>query len=149
MPHLCLIQDNRISRSFPLDNGEALLGRDDQCDIQLGFNGISRLHLRLLTQSGDTLVQDLGSRFGTYVNGLPAKQCVLHPGDILKLGEVELRFETDPANDETLVTPKTTGTGSAGKAHFTAKAEQLRLEQEIAHSPPEGAWQRFKNWLGL
>lgn len=152
MPYLCLMQNNQVSRSFPLDDGEALLGRDEQCDIQLGFSGISRHHLRLLTRSGDTLVQDLGGPVGTYVNGRPAKQCVLQNGDRLRLGEVELRFETDPANDEAIPTRGSTGPGSADAgtaAHFTAKAEQLRLEKAFAHSRPGGTWERLKNWLGL
>lgn len=152
MPHLCLIQNNQVARSFALGDGETLLGRDRHCDIQLGFSGISRRHLRLLTRRGDTLVQDLGSRVGTHVNGEPARQCVLQNGDRLMLGEVELRFEADPANDAAIVTDESAGAASVDAAtttHFTAKAEQLRLEKALTHSRQGGMRERLKNWLGL
>lgn len=170
MPQLHLIQENTVSRSFSLNNGEALLGRDDYCDIQLGFQGISRRHLRLLTVMGDTFLEDLGSRNGTYVNGKLARKCALNDGDVLQIGEIELRFEMGAANDDTaeqdpdattVLTPGQFGPesraareagvqvdGISPVAHFTAKAEQLQRER-TEPAPRAGLWARFKAWLDL
>ena len=172
MSHLHLIRDNEVAKSFPLNNGELLLGREDYCDISLGYAGISRKHLRLLTVMGDTFVEDMGSRNGTYVNGKLARKCALNDGDVLQIGEIELRFEKDSANDgpatpadpdaTTVLSPGQFGpqsqaarnagvevNGISPVAHFTAKAEQLRSEQRTPARPIPGLWNRMRKWLGL
>jgi pSer/pThr/pTyr-binding forkhead associated (FHA) protein len=172
MPQLHLIRDNEVTRSFPLEHGEMLLGREDYCDISLGYAGISRRHLRLLTVMGDTFVEDMGSRNGTYVNGRLARKCALNDGDILQIGEIELRFEKDSANDAlgaaqdpdatTVLSPgrfgprsraaRDAGTqvdGISPVAHFTAKAEQLQSEQRTPTGRKYGLWERMCLWLGL
>lgn len=172
MPQLHLMEDNRISDSFALNSGEALLGRDDYCDIRLGFDGISRRHLRLMTVMGDTFLEDLGSRNGTYVNGKLARKCALNDGDVLQIGAVELRYEIGSANDDpalpedpdatTVLRPGQFGPqskaareagaqvdGISPVAHFTAKAEQLQAEQSSAPPADKGLWGRVRDWLGI
>ncbi len=170
MPNLHLIERDAVTRSFPLEAGEALLGREDYCDIQLRFAGISRKHLRLLTVMGDTFLEDLGSKNGTYVNGRLARKCVLNDGDVLQIGEIELRFEKDPANEPlhaaqdpdatTVLEPGRFGAASqaareAGMpvdgispvAHLDAVAGQARPEPPS--TPRPGLWARLRAWLGL
>ena len=172
MPHLHVIKDNEITESFNLDNGEALLGREDECDIQLGFPGISRKHLRLLTVMGDTFVEDLGSRNGTYVNGKLARKCALNDGDVLQVGKVELRYEKEPANDHaahtqdpdatTVLTPgqfgpqsqaaREAGAGIEGTspvAHLLESANSMQPMRPAAEIESPGLWQRIRGWPGL
>jgi pSer/pThr/pTyr-binding forkhead associated (FHA) protein len=171
MPHLHLIERERITETYPLDAGEALLGREDYCDIQLRFAGISRKHLRLLTVMGDTFLEDLGSKNGTYVNGRLARKCVLNDGDVLQLGEIELRFEKDPANDPlhapqdpdatTVLTPGQFGPASRAAreadipvegispvAHRIAKTRELRGQSNPRPASRPGLWARIRDWLG-
>ncbi len=171
MPKLHLMKDDRIDQSFPLGNGEAVLGRDEQCDIRLTNNGISRQHLRLLTVMGDTFIEDLGSRNGTYVNGRLASKCALNDGDVLQVGTVELCFETDPANEvhsapadpdaTAVITPGQFGPQSRAAREAGAGIQGISpVAQLSAQNPVEsplratelpgrqGLWARIRAWLG-
>ncbi|KFE68969.1 FHA domain-containing protein [Hyalangium minutum] len=73
---------------YDLPEGATSLGRADENDIVLGGDLVSRKHACLLVQ-GDTLrIEDLGSRNGSRINGLPLQGGKdLTPGDIVTLGE--------------------------------------------------------------
>jgi class 3 adenylate cyclase len=73
---------------YDLPEGATSLGRADENDIVLGGDLVSRKHARLHVE-GDTLrVEDLGSRNGSRVNGIPFQGTrALVPGDTLTLGE--------------------------------------------------------------
>jgi len=92
MPKLHLIEDKKMVSSFDLSEGEIVLGRDINCDIHLDSEAVSRRHVRIFTLMGDAFLEDLGSSNGTYVNGQLSKKCVLSDGDVIQIGEKELRF---------------------------------------------------------
>lgn len=76
------------SKGGPLhivDEGQAaLVGRSEDCQIQLPSAGVSKKHCLLTPLSPTRLeVEDLGSSNGTYVNGLLVKKHILKPGDTL------------------------------------------------------------------
>jgi len=52
-----------------------------------------------LLDGGRATIEDAGSRWGTKVNGESVKQCELKPGDVIAVGETELRFETITSPD--------------------------------------------------
>ncbi|MGA2229435.1 MAG: SpoIIE family protein phosphatase [Tepidisphaeraceae bacterium] len=67
--------------------GGLLLGRHEQCDIRLPANaeGVSRNHARISHDGTRWNVADLGSRWGTFVNGMK-----LSPHTTVPLGEGDL-----------------------------------------------------------
>lgn len=73
--------------------GTYVLGRDDDCSIQLSDARISRSHCRLVVSGGKAQLEDSNSSWGTLVNGEPINSRQLQPGDIVKLVETEMRFE--------------------------------------------------------
>ncbi len=69
----------------------AVVGRARDCDLQLVQPSLSRRHARFALQDGELSVEDLGSRNGTQVRGLPlaaGEVRVLRPGDVVECGEV-------------------------------------------------------------
>lgn len=70
---------------FPLQ-GDKLVGREESCDIVIPSRQVSRHHARLaLTRSG-VLLEDLGSKNGTYCNGKIIEGPVqLQDGDIIQI----------------------------------------------------------------
>jgi hypothetical protein len=63
-----------------------------------------------LLRGSDVVVRDLNSTNGSYINGEKITESVIKPGQILRLGQIEMRLETDapaaPAKkhiDQTLV----------------------------------------------
>jgi DNA-binding winged helix-turn-helix (wHTH) protein len=52
-----------------IDQPELTLGRDEQCDVVIAERQVSRHHARIWQERGRYLLEDLGSRNGTFVNG--------------------------------------------------------------------------------
>lgn len=88
----------------PLEPGDLILvGRDDQCDLQLEDPSASRMHCRLLAKDGRVILTDAGSRWGTFVNGTRVEKCELKPGDQITVGETILTLEVASRSaDETV-----------------------------------------------
>lgn len=60
---------------------------------------VSRRHARITRRGGQYFIEDLGAFNRTRVNGtpiVPHQEAELHAGDMLRLGNVELRFELRP-----------------------------------------------------
>ncbi|MBD3236637.1 MAG: SpoIIE family protein phosphatase [Candidatus Eisenbacteria bacterium] len=79
---------------FPLRPGRNALGRSSRNDIDLQNPSVSRQHAELEVTPQGAHLRDLGSSNGSWVNGQPVTSAVaLRPGDRLRLGDQELRFE--------------------------------------------------------
>ncbi len=65
-----------------------LIGRDTrQCHLVLDEETISRRHALLeIVSPQKVIITDLGSRFGTFVNGQAVTQCEVRDGDCISLG---------------------------------------------------------------
>jgi DNA-binding winged helix-turn-helix (wHTH) protein len=74
-------------REFPLRNGEQIIGRGHGAAIPLYGKATSREHARIIVASGNVTLQDLGSRNGTYVNGIRVAGSIdLRSGDEIRIG---------------------------------------------------------------
>ena len=83
---------------FPLYKRSMTIGRGSESDIQLRRKFISRRHARVTEDEEGVRIEDLGSKNGIYVNEQPVKEAYLHNGDVVDIGEVQLRFvEQDEA----------------------------------------------------
>ena len=95
-------------QTFPLPDGATVsLGRGPQALARLGDPYVSRLHCQVAVAGDALTLTDAGSVAGTSVNGrrVTAAQA-LRPGDIIQLGQTQLRVEDDaPADQPTLAPP--------------------------------------------
>ncbi len=93
-----------LGQEFPLTEKIVRIGRDPNSMIALNDPGVSLVHADLIEdQSGTYMIVDLTSTNGTYVNGQqlqrgpapgqPGPAVLLRPGDIVRVGGVELRFD--------------------------------------------------------
>ncbi|WNG50788.1 FHA domain-containing protein [Archangium minus] len=90
--------------AYELPEGVTHLGRADENDIVLGGDLVSRRHARLVVEGDSLLIEDLGSRNGSRVNGAPLQgRLNLHPGDTISLGENTLSVR-QPHQAETAAT---------------------------------------------
>ena len=80
-------------REWPLrERGRWVLGRGSGADIVLaGDDSVSRRHAEIAIRAGECRVRDLGSCNGTLVNGSPVERARVRRGDVLTLGETEIR----------------------------------------------------------
>lgn len=72
-----------------------MIGRSNEADIALPDKKVSRKHAVLSGNSSDSIfIEDLNSRTGTRVNGIPvSSKTRLAPGDVIQIGETELIVE--------------------------------------------------------
>lgn len=82
-------------RDFQVDKPACVLGRRQDCDLQIPLMGISRQHCQLSVQGTKISVKDLGSSNGTYVNGKRVEQAELTAGDRLQVGLVLFTVQVD------------------------------------------------------
>ena len=79
-------------RRVPLRPGENILGREED-GICLDSPTVSRRHARILISGDEAMLEDLGSKNGTFVGGEPVSAPVrLNDGDEVRTGSVVLRF---------------------------------------------------------
>ena len=91
-----------------LNEGDHMLGRDPDLELNVESPSVSRRHARLRIGRGETVLEDLGSKNGTYVNGNRVSDPVrLSDGDEIQVGSVRLTFRvvTAPPSTETEMDP--------------------------------------------
>ena len=95
-------------KTFPIEEGENILGRDLANEIVISDPEVSRRHARFFIRDENVFVEDLGSTNGTFLNGerISSPQ-QLRTGDVITFGEsVVLVFEKiTEAPVETIDTP--------------------------------------------
>jgi len=89
--------------SFDLEQPIIHIGRALDNDLIIEDRRVSRYHAQIRQRYNRYLLQDLGSRGGTNVNGFPVQEIALRPGDVIALAGVELIFaemerETDKSD---------------------------------------------------
>lgn len=106
---------------FTVEKSEITLGRDVGSDVFINEPEVSRRHARLSLQSGNYILEDMGSTNGTFVNGQRVIGLrILQPGDIITLGEnVSLTFEL-ASFDPNVTTVSTPGDAGTVKPHAAA-----------------------------
>jgi serine phosphatase RsbU (regulator of sigma subunit) len=68
------------------DKESFVVGRSTSSDLALADPFLSRFHARLFRRKDEILVEDLGSRNGTFVNGRAIQGAtVVRPGDVIKV----------------------------------------------------------------
>jgi pSer/pThr/pTyr-binding forkhead associated (FHA) protein len=68
------------------------IGRTAENDVRIDAEFISRHHAVALRDGADTVIEDLKSTNGTYVNGERISRRTLKDGDVVTLGTMEFHF---------------------------------------------------------
>lgn len=76
------------------------VGRNPECDVTLSDPLVSSLHARVEDRGDSWTLLDTGSTNGTVVNGEPALEVALRPGDKIGLGSTVLRFESQDHHEQ-------------------------------------------------
>jgi pSer/pThr/pTyr-binding forkhead associated (FHA) protein len=79
------------------------IGRDSDNDIVLETITVSRCHAVLMHEAAEALLLDLASAIGTLLNGLPIqpdKPVRLNDGDVIRFGQVLVRYVVSNTVDE-------------------------------------------------
>ncbi len=92
---ILVVQEGKLAgRRWPMDEPSFAIGRGEECEIVLPDRQVSRRHARIFVREDGFYVEDLGSKNGTYVNGILAREPIkLQDGDEIQVAlSVRLLF---------------------------------------------------------
>jgi pSer/pThr/pTyr-binding forkhead associated (FHA) protein len=90
---LVMIIGPAVGASFPLLDKRLVIGRGEDCDLPVNDTSVSRVHAEIhVIEGGKYEVLDRDSSNGVRVNGVELKRAILDVGDVIELGDVQLRF---------------------------------------------------------
>jgi DNA-binding winged helix-turn-helix (wHTH) protein len=87
----CWIEVGR--NRFPLDRGEHIIGRDPDAAIRIDASTVSRRHARIVVSAHGVVLEDFGSKNGTFRGGTRVTAPVpLRDGDDIRVGSQLITF---------------------------------------------------------
>jgi predicted component of type VI protein secretion system len=95
MAKLVVLSPGLAGRSQEIKADKTTIGRVEDNVFQLAEPSVSSHHCEIFLRGSDVVVKDLDSTNGTFINGEKTSEGVLKPGQTLRLGQVELRLETE------------------------------------------------------
>jgi len=115
MARLVILSEGFTGKACELTVDKTTIGRVDDNAFPIPEGSVSSHHCEVLLRGTDVVIHDLNSTNGTFVNGHQVTgEAVLKPGQILRLGQVEIRLEDTAAQkaaakklpDQTMVIPQ-------------------------------------------
>ena len=82
-------------RTHELKAEKTTVGRVEDNSFHIAEPSVSSHHCEVMLRGNDIIVKDLNSTNGTFINGEKVTEATLKPGQILRLGQIEMRLETD------------------------------------------------------
>jgi phosphoserine phosphatase RsbU/P len=139
LPHLLVRDAARNEREVEVARTPFTLGRQSDNDLVLLDSRISRHHARIIQTDQGYLIEDLGSRHGTFVNNDPVTTAprVLKTGDQISLGVVDsyqLAFAAEQAVLPQLL--EKIGKAAEGRAPQLQHLGLLLQMAQILHRAP-------------
>jgi hypothetical protein len=97
MPRLAAQSPEFAGKTFDLTGPEITVGRVEDNKIQIEHASISGHHAVLKLDAMDYVIKDLDSTNGTRINGERITEQKLRRNDILRLGNIELLYDSEHA----------------------------------------------------
>ena len=101
-PVLSIIKGPQTGNAFELEGNVTTIGRDPGNSVFLNDMTVSRAHAKIIHDANGTMIEDLGSLNGTWVDGAIINSAPLHDGSSIQIGTFTLIFhESNPERIET------------------------------------------------
>ena len=122
MSKLTLSFKGAVLRVFPVLKGSMLIGSDPKCTLHIDSLALQPQHARLDTQGDTTVVVDLDTEAGTFINSKPIKKQMLKDGDVIRVGKhlLTYQYESITQQDE--------------EPSFEIDTQQLELAPEVTQT---------------
>ena len=95
MAKLVLLSAGMTGRTHELKVDKTTIGRVEDNTFQISEPSVSSHHCEIWLRGTDIVVKDLDSTNGTFINNEKVTETVLKPGQVLRLGQIEMRLEND------------------------------------------------------
>ena len=97
MAKLVIQNQGMTGRACELHTDRTTIGRVEDNTFHIADPSVSSQHCEVQLRGSDIVIRDLNSTNGSFINGNKIEESVLKPGQILRLGQVELKLEIDGA----------------------------------------------------
>jgi two-component system, cell cycle response regulator len=131
--YLIVVRGKNVGTRYQVLGPSMVIGRASGADIQLPDDGVSRLHCRLQHEPIGIMLEDLGSRNGTYCNGarVAAGKRKLTEGDRLQVGTTSVLVFTYDHVDETKPLPTVDGQRPSVRDPLTGACTRRYLFEQL------------------
>ena len=127
MAKLVLLSAGMAGRTHELTVDKTTIGRVEDNTFQIAEPSVSSHHCEILLRGTEVVVKDLNSTNGTFINNDKVTETTLKPGQVLRLGQIEMRLETEGA--PALPPPPAGAAASAAPAASKKPVDQTMVMQ--------------------
>ena len=136
-----IAQTGKLNGSrWVLEGDQVLIGRGPECDLVVADRQVSRQHARIRRTGGGFMLEDLGSKNGTHLNGVPIeREILLQDGDIIQIALV-LRLVFVGTEDTVPLRREGLAQMGLGRLRMDSQAHRVwvgRSEIDPPLSPPQ------------
>ena len=93
MAKLVVLSEGFTGRTCELKGERTTVGRLEDNQFQIPEPSVSSHHCEIILRGNDIVIKDLDSTNGSFIDGDKITEAVLKPGQILRLGQIELRLD--------------------------------------------------------
>lgn len=134
MPKFVVLSEGFTGRTCELKAEKSTFGRVEDNTFCIPEPSVSSHHCEVLLRGAEVVVRDLNSTNGTFLAGQQITEAVVKPGQIVRLGNLQMRLEGDQTTppkkqlDQTVVLPQGVKldeleTGGVKPAKFSADSQ--------------------------
>jgi|SRR5882757_6765422 len=120
MAKLVIQNQGMTGRACELHTDRTTIGRVEDNTFHIADPSISSHHCEVQLRGSDIVIRDLNSTNGTFINGNKIEESILKPGQILRLGQVELKLEVEGATTSAPPAPGSTPAPAPAKKQVDA-----------------------------
>ena len=130
MAFLQILSGKMNGRKFEIDRDKIIVGRSHDNVVSIDALSVSSEHCAILREGRKYTLRDLNSTNGTYLNDVKITEYRLSPKDVIKVGDIEIKFD---GND---VVPPSSRSGPPTDTAVTIKKPSVSSAQPIGVSSP-------------
>ncbi len=101
MSKLTLSFKGTVLRVFPVLKGSMHIGNEPKCTLHIDSLAIQPKHARIDTQGDTSVLVDLDTQAGTFINNVRISKQMLKDGDVIRVGKHLLTYQYESAPQQT------------------------------------------------
>lgn len=143
-PRLEVVVGNGVSGSvYPIADTGLTMGRAEDRDVVVPDPASSRHHCHISLENGEYVLHDNGSANGVFVNAVRVRECTLSDGDLVRIGNTELRFVNpshvdEPEPPRAVAPPAAPARADSARESWDPQEEpEQAAESEVEEEPSE------------
>lgn len=105
LPRVIVTNNGSVIGELAIAKPRLLIGRSDHNDVSIGSRFISRHHAMLVRHGSSTILMDLNSTNGTYVNSRRVSIHILNHDDVITVGHHKIKFHDPTAQPRDQLDP--------------------------------------------